>query len=109
MIVAVLFVSACSASTNSNPGPTKTSPAITDSGVLAEGHLEPIHYTDLALNASGLVSEVLFKEGDKVVVGPYKVLDSLKHDQKLKDERESTKEKPKNKNGKSDSNGTTGK
>jgi HlyD family secretion protein len=27
-------------------------------------------------------------EGDKVVVGPYKVLDNLKHDQKLKDERE---------------------
>jgi len=27
------------------------------------------------------------KEGDKVVIGPYKVLDNLKHDQKLKDER----------------------
>lgn len=48
------------------------------------------------------------KEGDKVVVGPYKVLDNLKHDQKLKDEREATKEKSKNKNGKSDSNGTAG-
>jgi HlyD family secretion protein len=54
------------------------------------------------------------KEGDKVVVGPYKVLDNLKHDQKLKDEREvekdkKAKEKSKNKNGKSDSNESAGK
>jgi HlyD family secretion protein len=54
------------------------------------------------------------KEGDKVVVGPYKTLDNLKQDQKLKDEREvekdkKAKEKSKNKNGKNDSNGTTGK
>ena len=27
-------------------------------------------------------------QGDKIVVGPYKVLDNLKHDKKLKDERE---------------------
>ena len=33
------------------------------------------------------------KEGDKVVVGPYKVLDNLKHDQKLRDEREVEAEK----------------
>ena len=38
------------------------------------------------------------KEGDKVVVGPYKVLDNLKHDQKLRDEREVEKEKEKSKN-----------
>jgi HlyD family secretion protein len=49
------------------------------------------------------------KEGDKVVVGPYKVLDNLKQDQKLKDEREAAKEKSKNKNGKSDSNESAGK
>lgn len=33
------------------------------------------------------------KEGDKVVVGPYKVLDNLKHDQRLKDERAAEAEK----------------
>jgi HlyD family secretion protein len=33
------------------------------------------------------------KEGDKVVVGPYKVLDNLKHDQKLKDEKQVEAEK----------------
>ena len=69
MIVMVLVVPACSTLANSNPGPTKTPPAIADSGIVAEGHLEPIHFTELALNASGLVSEVLFKEGDKVAAG----------------------------------------
>jgi HlyD family secretion protein len=33
------------------------------------------------------------KEGDKIVVGPYKVLDNLKHDQKLKDEKQVEAEK----------------
>ena len=35
-------------------------------------------------------------EGDKVVVGPYKVLDGLKHDQKICDERESKEDKDAN-------------
>ena len=75
MIFMVLVVSACSTSTNSNSGPTKTPSAIPVSGIMAEGHLEPIHYTDLALNASGLVSEVLFKEGDKVAAGDQQVIE----------------------------------
>jgi hypothetical protein len=33
------------------------------------------------------------KEGDKIVVGPYKILDKLQHDQKLKDERQVEAEK----------------
>ena len=33
------------------------------------------------------------KEGDKIVVGPYKILEGLKHDQKVRDEREVEKEK----------------
>ena len=58
-------------------------------------------------------------EGDKVVMGPYKNLDNLKHDQKLKDERiaeaekkakeKSKKTKVKTENDVNDSNGTTGK
>jgi HlyD family secretion protein len=43
------------------------------------------------------------KDGDKVVVGPYKVLDNLKQDQKLKDERE-VKDKNQKVKGKKDSN-----
>jgi HlyD family secretion protein len=48
------------------------------------------------------------KEGDKVVVGPYKILDNLKHDQKLKDERE-VKEKVKGKKDANDINEPAGK
>ena len=43
------------------------------------------------------------KEGDRIVTGPYKALDGIGHDQKLKDEREvkaEQKAKEKNKNGK---------
>jgi HlyD family secretion protein len=52
------------------------------------------------------------KEGDKVVVGPYKVLDNLKHDQKLRDEREveaEKKAKEKKPKDKKDSNEPAGK
>ena len=48
---------------------TQVPTVVADKTIIAEGKLEPIHYADLALNASGLVSEVLFKEGDKVVAG----------------------------------------
>jgi multidrug resistance efflux pump len=44
-----------------------SSPA--DGAISAEGRLEPIHHTELALNASGLVSEVLFSEGDRAKAG----------------------------------------
>ena len=33
------------------------------------------------------------KEGDQLVVGPYKILEGLKHDQPVRDEREVEKEK----------------
>ncbi len=54
------------------------------------------------------------KEVDKVVVGPYKILDKLANDQKLKDERQvekdkSIKTKSKVENSKSDSNESAGK
>jgi multidrug resistance efflux pump len=39
------------------------------SGIVAEGRVEPIRYADIALNASGLVSEVLSAEGEQVKAG----------------------------------------
>jgi multidrug resistance efflux pump len=48
---------------------TQVPTVVADDTIIAEGKLEPIHYTELALNASGLVTEVLFKEGDKVAAG----------------------------------------
>jgi len=44
-------------------------------------------------------------EGDKIVVGPYKVLESIKHDQKIQDEREvEAKKKEKDAKTKADAN-----
>ena len=51
------------------PEATQVPTVVADDTIIAEGKLEPIHYTELALNASGLVSEVLFAEGDEVAAG----------------------------------------
>lgn len=70
LFLSVLFLSACGTSTQVAQEPVATLPPARDlSGIIAEGHLEPIHYTVLALNASGLVSEVLSQEGDSVAAG----------------------------------------
>ncbi|MCL4529271.1 MAG: efflux RND transporter periplasmic adaptor subunit [Chloroflexi bacterium] len=65
-----LTLSACGSTAASNQAaptviPTVVAPNIT----VSQGRLEPIRYTDIALNASGLVSEVLVKEGDHVTAG----------------------------------------
>ncbi len=68
MIVLALTLAACGtaqATPQSTPVPT----VVADDTIVAEGKLEPIHYTELALNASGLVSEVLFEEGEEVKAG----------------------------------------
>lgn len=68
LILLGLLAAACGAPTpaaEATPIPT----VIADSTIITEGRLEPIHYAELALNASGLVSEVLLKEGDKVTAG----------------------------------------
>jgi HlyD family secretion protein len=47
--------------------------------------------TPVKIGPSDLTHTIItsgISEGDKIVVGPYKVLDGLKHDQKLLDERE---------------------
>jgi HlyD family secretion protein len=54
--------------------------------------------TPVKIGASDLTHTVILsglKEGDKVIVGPYKVLEKLKNDQKVRDEREVEKEKSK--------------
>ena len=68
ILILVFSIAACSgspAATTATPIPT----VVADNTIIAEGHLEPIHFTELALNASGLVSEVFYKEGDKVAAG----------------------------------------
>ncbi|MBI3162633.1 MAG: HlyD family efflux transporter periplasmic adaptor subunit [Chloroflexi bacterium] len=72
-LLAFLTLAISLAACSGAPTPTAeaTPPPIVkaDDTIIAEGRLEPIHYAELALNASGLISEVLFKEGDTVAAG----------------------------------------
>ena len=70
IIVALsLLLAACSPATGAAPTPAPISTVKADDVVVAEGRVEPVRYTQLALNANGLVSEVLAKEGDTVKAG----------------------------------------
>jgi len=55
-------------------------------------------------NMTHTVIETGLKEGQKVVVGPYKELEKLKHDQKIQDEREVEAKKKKDAKTKTDAN-----
>jgi len=65
----VIFAAGCGPSATVEPTPTPL-PAVPDlSGVTAEGRLEPVRFTTLALNADGLVDEVPVRAGDFVEAG----------------------------------------
>ncbi|MFZ5912422.1 MAG: HlyD family secretion protein [Chloroflexota bacterium] len=68
-VLAGLLLTACGAGGTPTPADTPMPAVIADDTILAEGRLEPIRYVEVALNASGLVSEVLVAEGDKVKAG----------------------------------------
>jgi multidrug resistance efflux pump len=63
-----LLLAACSP-TAATPTPQPIATVKADDVVVAEGRVEPIRFTKLALNANGLVSDVLAKEGDPVKAG----------------------------------------
>jgi multidrug resistance efflux pump len=68
LAVLSLVASAC---TSAAPTPT---PAViptvkADNVVVAEGRVQPVRFTQLALSSGGLVSDVLAKEGDTVAAG----------------------------------------
>jgi multidrug resistance efflux pump len=65
-----IFLSACSSSGQLTKEPLPTSPAESaTSEIIAEGRVEPIRFTDLALSTNGLITEVLVVEGDQVQAG----------------------------------------
>lgn len=68
LVILTLAIAACGAA----PAATEAAAVptvIADNTIISEGRLEPIHYTELALNANGLISEVLMSEGDTVAAG----------------------------------------
>jgi multidrug resistance efflux pump len=64
-----LLVTACSSGKEATATPQATPTAVGNSTIIAEGRLEPIRYAELAFNASGVISEVLVKEGQTVKKG----------------------------------------
>jgi multidrug efflux pump subunit AcrA (membrane-fusion protein) len=62
-----LFVTACSSAGNAaQPTPAVIPTVIADDTIIAEGRVEPVHFAEIAFNASGVVSEVLVEEGQAV-------------------------------------------
>jgi multidrug efflux pump subunit AcrA (membrane-fusion protein) len=64
-----LFLSACGSATSKATTPTTIPIVKADTVITSEGRLEPMHFAQISLNASGLVTEVLSKEGDQVQAG----------------------------------------
>lgn len=72
LVIAVSVLGLLATSCGAAPTATATPGAATISPptvIVAEGRLEPVRYTELALNTSGLVSEVLKEEGASVQPG----------------------------------------
>ena len=69
VLATTLLASGCSAAVATSQPATATPPSPNSSEVKAEARLEPVHYTALALNAEGSVSELLAHEGDEVQAG----------------------------------------
>jgi HlyD family secretion protein len=67
-ILLSIVISACGGA-SATPEATLIPTVVADDLIVTEGRLEPIRYSELALNASGLVSEVLVVEGDAVAAG----------------------------------------
>ena len=69
MLVSLLFT-ACSSAGDAQPTEATQVPVVVaDDALIAEGRVEPVHYAEIAFNASGVVSEVLVTEGQKVRKG----------------------------------------
>ena len=65
-----LFVTACSTSGKAATATPEIIPTvIADDTIIAEGRVEPIHYAEIAFGTSGMVSEIMIKEGELVKTG----------------------------------------
>ncbi len=69
VMIPMLVLAACAPASTAAPTAPAAATAKPAAEVVAEGRVEPIRYAEVALNASGLVSEVLQKEGNSVGAG----------------------------------------
>ncbi len=85
-ILLALLLTACGSAT-ATPEPTPIPVVEADDTIIAEGKLEPIRFTEVSLNASGLVSDLPVEEGDKVVAGDVLAVIQSEEAQTLEDAR----------------------
>lgn len=85
-ILFALLLTACG-SAAATPEPTPIPVVEADDTIIAEGKLEPIRFTEISLNASGLVSDLPVEEGDKVAAGDVLAVVQSEEAQTLEDAR----------------------
>jgi len=69
-VLLALALTACGGAKAGQATPAATqAPVVADSTIVAEGRVEPVNYAEVAYNGSGVISDVLVKEGDKVKKG----------------------------------------
>lgn len=81
-----LFAAACGAPTPAAEA-THIPTVQADDTIIAEGRLEPIKFTQVSLNASGLVSALPIEEGDRVAAGDVLAVVQSEEAQTLDDAR----------------------
>jgi multidrug resistance efflux pump len=65
-----VLITACSAGAATPQATDEVIPTVqAEDVIIAEGRVEPVRYTEIGLNASGLVSEVMLQEGAEVSAG----------------------------------------
>ena len=69
LILMILFITACSGGNASTATPEVIPTVIADNSIIAEGRLEPVRSAEIAFTASGVISEVLVREGQTVSKG----------------------------------------
>ncbi len=69
LVMPSLILAACAPGAAPTPTAVPVSTSKAAAVVVAEGRVEPIRFAEIALNASGLVSEVIQKKGDAVGAG----------------------------------------
>ena len=69
VIVLGLLLTACGAGGTPATEAAAVPTVLADKTIISEGRVEPVRFVEIGFNASGLVSEVLVKQGDPVTAG----------------------------------------
>lgn len=69
LILSALALSACGGTATVEAASEASSAAVVENAIIAEGHLEPLEFANIAFSSGGVIEEVLVSEGDTVAAG----------------------------------------